>query len=59
MYKHMALNLATGEIICTERGCQLKRAVRMVNRVNARYGCFGKWVFAHDGDVDKLVEKTK
>lgn len=59
-YKHMALNLVTGEILCTERGHSLKRAIRTANRVNHKYGCYSnRWVFVHDGNVDRLTDKAK
>lgn len=59
-YKHMAMNLVTREILCTERGCHLKRAVRTANQVNRKYGLYSsKWVFAHDGNIDRLVDKAK
>lgn len=60
-YRHMALNLDTGEILATKRGNELKRAVRKVSYLNWRYyGYYSKrWVFVHDGDEERLVDKVK
>lgn len=58
-YRHMAMNLSTGEILQTKRGCQLKRAVRRTNRFWGGYNGYSKkWVFTHDGDAGKLLEKA-
>lgn len=49
MMKHAAYNTETGEILNTATGTDLKRAVKTVKTVNARYGFpAGKWIFCHD-----------
>lgn len=48
-YRHCAYNIGTGEIINTERGNQLKRAVADTNRYDRHFGnvpC--SWHFSHD-----------
>lgn len=48
-YKHCAYCTLTGEIIEAPTGTGLKRAVKKMQRHNARYGFpTGGWVFSHN-----------
>lgn len=48
-YKHLAYNLATGEIINTERSSSLKRLVAHTQKMDKTLcGVIGQWRFCHD-----------
>lgn len=47
--RHCAYDITTGEILCCDRGNQLKRAVALTKRVNKKmFGATGQWRFCHD-----------
>ena len=56
MYKHIAYNLYTGEVLMCNTGNQLKRWVKRTNAWAIRngYKC-GQWVFSHDGDPSHKI----
>lgn len=49
-YRHLAYNVATGEIINAPTGAILNRAVATNNRISRKYGFKGisQWRFCHD-----------
>ena len=54
MYKHIAYNFTTGEIITCETASYLKKIVRYQTKVNREWGCrSNKWVFSHNGQVNQ------
>lgn len=54
MYKHIAYNLATGEIITCDTASYLKKVVRSQTKINKEWGCdSNKWVFSHNGKVSQ------
>lgn len=54
MYKHIAYNLTTGEIITCDTASYLKNVVRRQTKVNQEWGCnSNKWVFSHNGKVNQ------
>ena len=54
MYKHVAYNLTTGEVITCETASYLKKIVRYQTKVNQEWGCrSNKWVFSHNGQVNQ------
>ena len=53
MYKHVAYNLTTGEVITCESSAYLKKMSRYITRVNRAWGVSNnKWVFSHNGQVN-------
>lgn len=47
--KHCAYDITTGEILCCDRGNQLKRSVALTKRANKEmFGVAGQWRFCHD-----------
>lgn len=54
MYKHIAYNTETGEVITCTTGNQLKRMVKQNNAWAIRYGyTTGSWRFTHNGKMPK------
>jgi hypothetical protein len=48
-YRHMAINLITGEMMNAERGNHLKREVAQAERFNREvYNTKGQWRWCHD-----------
>ena len=48
-YRHVAFNLATGEIMSCNHGNRLKREVARTERVNRElYNVRGQWRWCHD-----------
>ena len=55
MYKHIAYNAITGEIISTNNGRCLKKRVAEANKWSIKLGYpVGKWFFSHDGVIPNL-----
>lgn len=59
MMLHAAFNLATGEVIATNRANHLKRRVARNTAWNVAHGYgAGRWIFAHGANcLDKLRAK--
>ena len=56
--KHIAYNMVTFEVICTDRVNHLKRCVKRNNQWNLRNGyTTGYWVFAHMSDKEATRRK--
>lgn len=57
--KHVAYNLATGEVVICSRACALRRRVAKITRWDVANGYRGHhWVFAHGKDaMNTLGEK--
>ena len=54
MYKHIAYNLTTGEIITCDAASYLKKVVRSQTKINREWDCYSnKWVFSHNGKVSQ------
>ena len=54
MYKHIAYNLTTGEIVTCETASYLKKMVSQITKVNRAWGFHSnKWVFSHNGKVSQ------
>lgn len=54
MYKHIAYNLTTGEIVTCDTASYLKKDIRRQTKVNRKWGCnSNKWVFSHSGKVSQ------
>ena len=48
-YRHTAYNVVSGQIINSEKGNSLKRAVAYTRKVDKElYGTSGQWRFSHD-----------
>ena len=47
-YRHIAFSISTGEIICCERGNQLKRLVAHSSKWNRKFNVSSQWRFCHD-----------
>ena len=53
MYKHIAYNFTTGEIITCESSVYLKKMVRYITRVNCALDIKNnQWVFSHNGQLN-------
>jgi hypothetical protein len=53
MYKHIAYNLTTGEVITCESSAYLKKMTRYITRVNRALDIKNnKWVFSHNGQIN-------
>ena len=55
-YRHVAYNLATGEILLSPTCNALKRHVARRTRSDRKYGCRSIWAFSHRG-FDGLRER--
>jgi hypothetical protein len=53
MYKHIAYNLTTGEVITCESSAYLKKMTRYITRVNRTLDIRNnQWVFSHNGQIN-------
>ena len=53
MYKHIAYNLTTEEVISCKSSAYLKKKAREITRINRAYGItYNKWVFSHNGQIN-------
>jgi hypothetical protein len=64
MQKHLAYNLATGEVLTTNRGNHLKRWVKRHDTNDRKYFVAigqtcppSRWIFAHGKDYNDCVAK--
>ena len=58
MYKHIAYNIETGEVITASTGNHLKRCVARANAWSVRYGLStGKWFFAHTKEGESRLAR--
>lgn len=56
--KHIAYNIVTGEVICTNRVNHLKKLVRKHNRWNINDGyTTGKWAFVHGPNKYETIRR--
>ena len=56
MYKHIAYNIETGEVITASTGNHLKRCVARANAWSVRFGfSTGKWLFAHTKEGERRL----
>lgn len=60
MFKHIAYNITTGEVLSCTTGNGLKRRVEREKRWNMAHGFpSGEWFFSHNGKVPKAFNKKR
>lgn len=60
IYRHIAYNSTTGEVLSASTGNALKRKVEREKRWNIAHGYpSGSWTFSHNGKVPKACYKKR